>query len=236
MDIRSFLYVKKQKLSRYLSLKLSRNRTFTAMQLMLKTLETNQMLPQKLIALELFGFIGTSTTMDYQDLAEYIEMWELNPYYAAEAKKNIPKATVVCGDSIKTIKEGEVLRKDYNFIVIDPNSASTFDDGSYESFGVFNHTLKYIADEAVIFVTIYSNLKKYASLYGNSVKDLDPKWINARKEFFQMENVIDGRGIDYLKAFDKIIIDNKMNVIFSQFLNRNECVGFGVFVIKKNKA
>jgi len=65
---------------------------------------------------------------------------------------------------------------------------------------------------------------------------LDPKWINARKEFFQMENVIDGRGIDYLKAFDKIIIDNKMNVIFSQFLNRNECVGFGVFVIKKNKA
>lgn len=233
MNIKAFLYVKKEELSRYLAIKLSRNRASTAMQLMLNTLQANKMLPEKLIALELFGFIGTSVTMDYQHLAEYLEMWELNPFYAREAQKNIPKAKVVCGNSIDAIKFGKVLRKDYNFIVIDTNSASSFDDGSYESFGVFSHTLNYIANDAVIFVTIYSDLEKYSKLYGNTVDQIDKNWIKARKDFFQIENVINGRGIDYLKGFEREIRMKNIEIVQSQFISRNECVGFGVFVLKK---
>jgi hypothetical protein len=234
MNVKNFIYVKKQKVSRYLALKLSRNRSFTAMQLMLKTLKCNGMLPEKLIAIDLFGFVGTTTTMDYSDLAEHLELWEIDPYYAKEAQKNLPNAKVICGDSINAVKTGRVLRKDYNFIVIDANVSSAFADGSYESFGVFPNVLKYTANQAVIFVTIFSNVNEYIKLHlGGSTQQLDQNWLSARKDFFQLENVIDAKGIDYLKAFEKIINDQNHDLVYSQFISRNDCVGFGVFVVKK---
>ncbi len=235
MNIRNFLYVKKQKISRYLALNLARNRSFTALQLMLKTLKCNKMLPEKLIALDLFGFIGTTTSMDYSHLTEYLELWEINPYYAKEAKKNLPNAHVVCGDSIQAIKTGKLLRKEYNFILIDANVLSVFPDGSYESFGVFPYALNYLADEAVIFVTIFSNLEECVKQYGGTMDEIDKNWIQARKDFFQLDNVIDARGIDYLKSFEKIIKEKNLNLVFSQFISRNDIVGFGVFVVNKNK-
>jgi hypothetical protein len=233
MNIKLFVYVKKQKLSRYLALKLSRNRAFSAMQLMLKTLQTNKMLPDKLVALDLFGFVGTTTTMDYADLAEYLEMWEIDPYYAKEAKKNIPKAEVICGDSINAVKTGKLLRKNYNFIVLDANASSPFNDGSYECVGFFEHTLNYLADQTVIFVTIFSDLGKYLNLYGRALENVDKNWIQARKDFFQLDNVIDARGIDYLNAYEKIIRQRNLELVYSQYINRNDYVGFGVFVVKK---
>lgn len=234
MTIKNFIYVKKQKLSRYLALKLSRNRSFTAMQLMLKTLRTNKMLPEKLIALDLFGFIGTTTTMDYENLTEYVELWEIDPYYAKEAKRNLPNANVVCGDSISAVKKGLLHKKEYNFIVIDANVSSAFADGSYESFGVFPHALNYIANEAVIFVTIFINLIEYTKYSGGLIEEIDKNWIQARKEFFKLDNVIDGRGIDYLNGFETIIKEKNLKLVHSQFINRNDYVGFGVFVINKN--
>ena len=233
MNIKLFVYVKKKKLSRYLALKLSRNRAFSAMQLMLKTLQTNKMLPDKLIALDLFGFVGTTTTMDYAHLAEYLEMWEIDPYYAKEAKKNIPKAEVICGDSINAVKTGKLLRKNYNFIVLDANASSPFNDGSYECFGFFEHTLNYIADQTVIFVTIFSDLGKYLNLYGRALENVDKNWIQARKDFFQLDNVIDARGIDYLNAYERVIRQRNLEILYSQYINRNDYVGFGVFVVKK---
>lgn len=231
MKLRNYIYVKKEKFSRSLALKFSRNRSFTAMQFVLKTLQANKMLPEKLIALELFGFIGTSVAMDYQHLAEYLELWELDPHYAKEAQNNIPKANVICGNSIKAIKEGQLKKKEYNFIVIDTNS-SVFDDGSFESFGVFEPALKYITTEAVIIVTIYNNLKKFSELYNC---EIDQNWLSARQSFYKIDNVIDGRGIDYLTSFENLIRQNNLKLEFSQFISRNECVGFGVFVIKKNR-
>jgi hypothetical protein len=233
MNIKNYIYVKKQKLSRYLALKLARNRSFSAMQLMLKTLRTNKMLPEKLTALDLFGFIGTTTTMDYAPLTDYLEMWEIDPYYAKEAKKNLPNANVVCGDSINAIKTGLLHRKEYNFIVIDANVSSSFSDGSYESFGVFPHALNYIARQTVIFVTIFSNLKEFINLYGGSLEELDKNWIQARKDFFQLDNVVDARGIDYLKGFETRIKERNLELVQSQFINRNDCIGFGVFVVNK---
>jgi hypothetical protein len=70
-------------------------------------------------------------------------------------------------------------------------------------------------------------------LYGQTVEQIDKDWIKARKEFFQLENVINGRGIDYIKGFEKIIVEKKMTVLYSQFISRNDCVGFGVFVVEK---
>jgi len=233
MNIRNFIYVKKQKLTRFLALNLSRNRSFSAMQLMIKTLRTNKMLPEKIVALDLFGFVGTTTTLDYAHLAEYIEMWEIDPYYAKEAKRNVPKAQVICGDSIAAVKTGKLLRKDYNLIVVDANATSAFSDGSYESFGVFSHVLNYIAKEAVIFVTIFSDLKEYAKHYLGNEQALDRNWVNARKEFFGIDNVLDGRGVDYLKRFESIIKEKNIELVHSQFINRNDLIGFGVFVVNK---
>ncbi len=233
MSLKAFIYVKKQLLSRYLALKFSRNRSFTTMQLMLKTLDSNQMLPKELVALDVFGFIGTSITMDFQDRAGYLEMWEINTYYAKQAKKNIPKAKVVCGDSVNAAKTGGFLRTDYNFIVIDGNSSTSFSDGSYETFGVFPYVLNYIGNQAVIFVTIFNNLKKNYELYGKGIEEADPKWLQARRDFYQMENIIDGKGIDYLKSFEEIILKKNLELVYTNFISRNDCVGFGVFVVKK---
>jgi len=234
MNFRTLVYVKKQVLSRFLAKRISGNRTFTALQLILKTLRANKMLPERLVALELFGFIGTTGTMDYANLCDYLEMWEIDPYYAKHAEKNVPNAVVVCGDSINAIKTGKVLRKEYNFIVIDANSHSAFGDGNYESFGVFHHALNYIAKEAVILVAIFSDLNNLAKTYNTKVEDLDQNWIAARKEFFEMDNVINGRGIDYLKKYEKIVREKNIELIHSQFINRNDSVAFGVFVVKKN--
>lgn len=231
MNFKKIYYVKKNKLSKWLAMKFSGNIAGTPMQLMLKTLTANQMLPKRLVALELFGFIGTSVTMDYEYLADYIEMWEIDPYYAKQAAKNIPKAKVVCGDSIKSIKDGGLFRNDYNFIVIDPNVfMSNYD--SYESIAVFNHALKYMAEEAVIFVGFVYNASKYIEKYGG-IEDQLNKWLKARKDFFEIENVINGRGIDYLRGFEGIIKTNNINLVFSQFISRNDYAGFGVFVLKK---
>lgn len=233
MKIKNYIYVKKQKLSRYLAIKLTRNRSFTAMQLMLKTLRINKMLPEKLVALDLFGFIGTTTTMDYAHLCDYLEMWEIDPYYAKVAKKNIPTANVVCGDSINAVKTGALLRKNYNFIVIDANVSSVFSDGSYESIGVFPHALNYAADKAVIFVTIFCNVVEMTKLYGGSKEQIDKNWLKARKEFFQIDNVVDASGIDYLKGFERVIAEKNFELTYSQFICRNDYIGFGVFVINK---
>ncbi len=89
------------------------------------------------------------------------------------------------------------------------------------------------AKEAVIFVTIFTNLKETVKLYGGSLEELDKDWIKARKDFFQLDNVIDGRGIDYLKAFERVIAEKNLALIHSQFINRNDSIGFGVFVVSK---
>lgn len=230
MKLKNFFYIKKEILSRKLALAFSRTRALTPLQLILKTLKCNNFLPERLVALELFGFIGTSTTLDYAQLTDYLEIWELNADFAKVAQKNIPQAKVICGNSVDAIKTGKVLRKDYNFIVIDTNSSSAYDDGSYESFSVFPNALNYIADNAVIIVTIYTELNNYTKHYK---RELNQNWIKARKDFFELENVINARGIDYLKGFEKQIILKNINIVQSQFFSRNDSVGFGVFVLKK---
>ncbi len=230
MIIKKLIYVRKSQFSKWLLSRIFKKRVGTAMQTMLQTLSANHMLPKNLIALELFGFIGTNATMDYAHLADYIEMWEIDPFFAKEAQKYIPKARVICGDSIKAISNGGLLRKDYNFIVIDPN-VFMHNYVSFESFGIFGHALKYVAKDTVIFVNIFNNVEEYIKKYGANERIED--WIKARKEFFAIDNVVSARGIDYLKGFEKIIKAEKLDIVYSNFISRNEYVGFGVFVLKK---
>jgi hypothetical protein len=233
MEFKNFIYVKKQQLSRYLALKLSRNRAFTALQLVIKTLRSNHYLPKNIIALEVFGFIGTSTALDYADLTDYLEMWELDPYFAKKAQKLNPRAKVMCGDSMEALAQGKVLRRDYNFIVIDANISSASDSSCYESFGVFENSLNYLANEAIVIVTIYNNLEAFAANYNTTTDKLDPAWLKARKSFYQIDNVLTEKGINYLPAFEKILERKNFKVIYNNFISRNDSVGFGVFVVNK---
>lgn len=235
MSFRKFKYIQKQRLSRYLSGLFSNNRSFTALQTVIKTLRSNHLLPEKLIALEVFGFIGTSTSLDYAPFTEYLELWEYDPYYARYAQKINPKARVMCGDSINALAEGKVFRKDYNFIVIDPNIASGTESSGYESFTCFENALRYTSDQAVIIVTIYNDLRAFASYYNTIAEELDPSWITARKAFYGLQNVIDAPATDYLLAFEKIIQKNGYAMRYSQFISRNDSVGFGVFAIRRNQ-
>ena len=228
MSLKKWIYIKKQQLNRFLAVNLGRQRTQSTLQIIIKTLKANNYLPDKLIALEVFGFIGTSTAQDYIHLTAYFEIWELDPYYAKWAKKLNKSAIIMNGDSVEALKKGYMKRNDYNFVVIDPN---IYTGNSFESFDVFENTLKYIDREnCIIIVTIYNNIQILADMYCTKLQDFDP-WLKARSAFFNMNNVINARGDDYLDAFSKIIIQNKLEVISCSFLSRNDAVGFGVFVI-----
>lgn len=232
MSFQKFKYVTKQRLSRYLSSRFANNRSFTVLQTVIKTLKANHLLPETLIALEVFGFIGTSTSLDYAHLTEYLELWEYDPYYAKYAQKINPRATVMCGDSIAALAKGKVRRKDYNFVVIDPNIASGSESSGYESFTCFENALKYTADKAIVIVTIYNDLNAFASYYNTTADKLDANWMKARREFYGLENVVNAPGTDYLKAFEQIIKRNNKQIRYSQFFSRNDSVGFGVFAIE----
>ena len=110
------------------------------------TLQANRQLPERIVALEVFGFVGTGTSLDYAHLADYLELWEIDPYYARRAQAINPRAKVMCGDSIEALNQGKVLRRDYNLVVIDPSPPS-FRSRTFESFPVFANALNYTADD-----------------------------------------------------------------------------------------
>ena len=114
------LVVLKEFLKRkYIDLVKRGDRLLSPMDVLLRTLNAYGYLPKKMICLDLFGFIGLWVTKDYHHLCDYLEMYEINPIYSKYARKFIKNAVVVNADSVKAVKDGNLKRDKYSFVVID---------------------------------------------------------------------------------------------------------------------
>jgi hypothetical protein len=205
----------------------------TPMDMVILTLKAYNILPKPLIALDLFGGHGLLVTADYVPYCDYFEMWEIIPLYAKFAKRFLPKAVVNVGDSIKAVKEGKLLRRDYNFIVID-NPQGIFNEATEycEYFDLFPEIFNYIDVKKTFFVTNASlDVEEYIKTHPYFSAQLD-KWLKKRKEFYNM----DAKKI-YPEQLEKILRDKFKNwgvkVKKYFFIPRTSVAGFQVIEVEK---
>lgn len=204
----------------------------TPMDMVILDLQVHQLLPKKLIALELFGMHGLWITVDYAHLCDYLELWEIDPYFANFARKFLAKAAVKIGDSIEAVKKGNLLRNDYNFVVIDNPISGTFGSGNYcEHFDLFPALFERIAGKSVLIMNTVIDMEKIASMYPSlSLAD----WLIRRKLFY-------GYGIEVTKIEVNALLDiyrNKfdgwrINVENMLFVPRNTAVGFLIATVSR---
>jgi hypothetical protein len=128
----------------------------TPMAQLLGTLDTYELLPPTINALELFGMHGLWHTRDYVGRCSSLEFYELDPTYAAYAARTLPNADVVVADSIETVKTGRLRRDKYDFVVSDNPFRAPYGRGYAEHFDLFPELLAHIDDGVLILVFVPS--------------------------------------------------------------------------------
>jgi hypothetical protein len=123
----------------------------TPMTQLMGALRSNDMLPERLVALELFGMHGLWHTRDYVRHCASLELYEINPTYAAYAARTLPNTEVVVSDSIAAVKADTLRKLKYNFIVADNPIRAPFGDGYAEHFDLFPEVLDKV-DSGVLIV------------------------------------------------------------------------------------
>lgn len=204
----------------------------TAMDMTILTLEAFNLLPQSLIALEVFGMCGLWVTTEYAPRCDYVELWELNPKYATFARKFVPKANVIIGDSIKAVNEGNLLRNDYNFIVIDNPISGPFNSGNYcEHFDLFPALLHRVSKKTVFVMNAIINMEEIAVRYPTLSFD---EWTLRRKDFYGIQNDAEVRKINVdnlMKIYRKKFENWGVNIENLFYIPRNSYLGFIVIVM-----
>jgi hypothetical protein len=149
----------------------------TTMQVQVNTLRCYSYLPQRIIAVEIFGMHGLWITKDYAHICTYLELWEIDRVYAAAAKKYIKNAVVMNGDSIRAVLNKKLMRDSYNFIVSDNPMGAPYGDNYYEHFNLFPTIIDYVDDGGGViqlnFVhnpisLSYKHMDRRASFYGKA--------------------------------------------------------------------
>jgi hypothetical protein len=220
-----------RKLSDFLTTRFDRFKT--PIQQVLLTLEAEKLLPERIIALELFGKSGLFTVKDYVNLTEYLELYELDPFCAQYAKHFFPQAQVVNADSIEATRSGKLLRSDYNFIVIDNPDIPIYCEGKYcEHFDLFPHLFGRVARSAILVMNVFLDTKPITAKYPKL--DLH-EWLTRRAAFYgleigQVERFTSSQLISlYTRGFGEYGKVKYANII----LKRDTTIGFLVICLEK---
>lgn len=177
----------KNKLMLKLIKPLENRRLFTALKLNILTLKHYGYWPKQLIALDAFCQTGLQWTRIFSEEADYLEMWDIDPEAIKFAKREFPKASVNCGDSIAAIMHGKLNRRDFNFVLIDSPLPYMYPDGSFEHFKFFTSLFGNIAQEAVIMLDVVADIQTMLDIHPLPV-DLKNKWKQARADFYGVES------------------------------------------------
>jgi len=115
-----------------------RTLVITPMEAAVRLLHLRRLLPDPLIALDLFGKMGVMKTLEYAPFAQSIEFYEVYSPFAAYARRILPadRVTVHVADSIAAVRSRTTLRSDYSFVVMD-NPVDVYGDGYCENFDLF---------------------------------------------------------------------------------------------------
>lgn len=128
-----------------------RTLVITPLEAAIQTLSLKHLLPEPLVALDLFGKAGVMKTLEYLPFVRFAEFYEIYEPFAAVARRILPgdKVTVRATDSIAAVRNGTTLRQDYSFVMID-NPPCPYGDGHCENFDLFPAIFDRLADRSVI--------------------------------------------------------------------------------------
>jgi len=115
-----------------------RTLVITPMETAVRILQLERLLPDPLIALDLFGKMGVMKTLEYASFAQSIEFYEIYAPFAAHARRILPadRVTVRVADSVAAVRNGTTLRSDYSFVFMD-SPVDVYGDGYCENFDLF---------------------------------------------------------------------------------------------------
>ena len=117
---------------------------------------------------------GLRKTVDYVDLCDSLDLFEINPDFAAEAARVLPSAAIHLKDSIRALDEETLPRDEYSFILID-NPPALF--GAYcEHFELFPKIYTKMAEQALMIVNVQLD---------SWVEEAAPEHLERRKVFYQ---------------------------------------------------
>jgi hypothetical protein len=152
----------------------------TPMTQLLGTLDTYELLPPTIDALELFGMHGLWHTRDYVSRCSSLEFYEIDPTYAAYAARTLPNTEVIVADSIQTVKARRLGRDMYDLVVSDNPSRSPYGNGYAEHFDLFPELLSHI-DDGVLVLSVLppgsevsdEHARRRAEFYGKADPSID---------------------------------------------------------------
>lgn len=166
---------------------------------LISKLEIRDVKFQSLNALEMFGRGGNWQTAIFEKKVKTLEVWEIDPKWKNELKKNLPKATIKMLDSINTVKNEKSLTK-FDLILID-NPMNTYGPqlndsnvGKYcEHFDVIYHIGHIIDKEAIVIFNVNRKPFDYNKF---------PMWKKRRDKFYGNTDTSNMQ-INYLLKFYK---------------------------------
>jgi hypothetical protein len=203
---------------------------------LISKLENQNVNFNSLNTLEMFGRGGDWHTTIFQKKVKTLEVWEIDPKWKNELKKNLPNATIKIRDTIKTIKNEKNFMK-YDLILID-NPMNTYgpklndsDPGMYcEHFDVINHIDNIIDKQAIVVFNVNRKPFDY---------DKFPVWKKRREKFYGNTNTSDMK-IDFLlKFYKKFFQELGFDTIFHENVVRVINLGIDIthyftYKIKRN--
>ena len=192
----------------------------TPMDIALLWLKTNKYLPQRLVAVEPFGMHGLWHIRDYAGLCESNEIFEIERDYYNYLVKSFPRFSCRMEDSIKAFQDRTLQRDKYNFIVIDNPYGEIYGDNYCEHFDLFEPTLGYLDNEAVLILNLVLESGFDAA-------------VNRRREEFYGKAVMAPReALEFYR--DQIEGKTAHTVRDMVFIPRNETIGYLVFAISSD--
>ncbi|MBL4654547.1 MAG: hypothetical protein JKY33_01825 [Bacteroidia bacterium] len=198
------------------------------------TLQAYDIIPENAIGLDLFGRHGLWHTWDLAEICNYIEMWEIDPFYANHAKKFIPKANVQTGDSIDAVKNSKLLRNDYNIILVDNPNGPFANDQYCEHFDLFPDLLNHLTTKAVLIINLTNDVNAMNARDQYSSEFMD-KWLERRKGFYGKEMNNGESIVDYMDIYKQKFTEWNWKVNECFFSARHEFVGYLVLEIEKSE-
>jgi len=164
----------------YVDLVARGDRLRTPTQVLISILEAHDYLPREVIAADLFGRAALWTTKDYANICSYLEVYEIDPVQAGYARRVLPSAVVIVGDSIKAVQNRKLRKNKYNFIASDNPLASPYGGNYYEHFDIFPKVGDYI-DEGILKLSFCQDIEK-------SKNPLSREHLGKREEFYGKAN------------------------------------------------
>jgi len=164
-------------------------------------------------ALEVFGREGDWQTIHYADKVKSLEVWECNPEYEENLRKNLPNATVKITDSYEEIKR---TPNKFGLVVIDNPLLAT---GHIDHFDLFPHVFRVLKDRAFLVVSMFYDLKSYP-LYEKLDEEKKRVILDARTRFYGQ------KWMSTYFAYRNWALQNGFMPGWSSSSNRNQAVAY----------